>query len=138
MERAKITVELREPGDRICQSFDGTAERTAAGVTLRYREPGENGLEGRVEIAAAADEITIERRGSVTMTQRLVRGLPTAFTYATPHGDLELRVDTKKLRVELRESRGRLYAAFTQRLGGELTEKTLEIKYVVTKDGKEL
>ncbi len=137
MDRARITVELRDGEDRIRQSFDGTAEVTGRTVILSYAESGENGMEGQARITAKAREIVIERRGTVRMTQRLSVGLPAVFTYSTPHGEYDIRVDTQKLHTEIKERRGRLWAEFYQNMGGLPERKTLEIKYTVTKDGKE-
>ena len=137
MSAARITVELRDGDDRIRQSFDGTAETAEGRLRLRYEETGENGLDGRVEISAGDGELVIERRGAVAMRERLRPGVPTVFTYATPHGAADIRVDTRKLRLEIRETKGRLWAEFYQRLGGEPVRKTLEIKYTVTKEGKD-
>lgn len=131
MSPARITVELRDGEDRVRQSFDGAAEVSAGTVRLRYEETGENGLDGSVEVAAGDGEMVIERRGAVSMRERLAAGLPTVFTYSTPYGETDIRVDTRRMRLEIKETRGRLWAEFYQRLGGEPVKKTLEIRYTL-------
>ncbi len=137
MSAARISVELRDGEERIRQAFDGTAEIRDGAARLRYQETGENGLDGSVEIRAGGRELVIERRGAVTMVERLALGIPTVFTYATPHGETDIRVDTRKLRLEIKETKGRLWAEFYQRLGGEPVKKALEIRYTVTKEGED-
>lgn len=137
MGRAVITVDTRDSAGRIRETHAGTAEPRPGGVVLAYTETGESGLEGEVEIAARPGEIVVTRRGNVCMTQRLALGLPTVFTYSTPHGDFDVRVDTGKLHTQFKPSGGRLWAEYRLLSGGEPESRTMEIKYTFTKDGKD-
>ncbi len=134
MERAVITVDTRDGAGRVRQTHAGTATPRPGGMVLAYTETGENGLKGEVEITALPGEIVIERRGDVRMRQRLAAGLPTTFTYSTPYGDFDIRVDTVKLHTQFKKAGGRLWAEYWQRSGGEPERRTLEIKYTFTKD----
>jgi uncharacterized beta-barrel protein YwiB (DUF1934 family) len=76
---------------------------------LSYEETEVTGMEGtRTSLFVMPDQVVVDREGTVTSRMVFKEGLKSAFQFATPFGNANMGIDTRRIRQNMGEGGGRV------------------------------
>lgn len=76
---------------------------------LSYEESEVTGLPGtRTSLFVMPDQVVVDREGTVTSRMVFKEGLKSAFQYATPFGNANMGIDTRRIAQSMGEAGGRV------------------------------
>ena len=76
---------------------------------VTYEESEVTGLPGtRTSLFVMPDQVVVDREGTVTSRMVFKEGLKSAFQYATPFGNANMGIDTRRIAQSMGETGGRV------------------------------
>ncbi len=88
---------------------EGVLSRSGEGYTLRYQESELTGLEGTQTTFQIEDgRVTLLREGQVNSQMVFQEGRRHLSLYDTPYGALSIGIDTRRMKVNLGETGGKI------------------------------
>lgn len=79
------------------------------------------------------EELTVIRQGTVGGTQRFAAGLIHRSPYHTPYGELDMSLETSKLKIFFADGRGRIECRYKVSINDELVGKN-KLEIVISGD----
>lgn len=111
---------------------EGTLERTADGIMLRYDENAEIGYENsRVSVTANPERIVIERTGEASSILIIEKEKKHYCVYGTPYGDFTVGTHAYEINCGLSEEGGTLEFKYSVDVNSEFVSEN-ELKLIVT------
>lgn len=95
-----------------------------------YEETEISGMEGTTtRVRIFGDEISLEREGTTTTKMDFKKNNNYITLYNTPYGMLELKINTKDLKVEMNDQGGEVHINYDLSISGQPPQEThLKIK----------
>jgi len=134
-KKAIITVDsavLNDEEDLIGVVTPGEFYETEDGFRVEYEETKLSGMEGtKTIIIIREDSFDLIREGTTETKMEFKDKQKTVSLYKTPYGVMEIKVDTKKLEINVNEDGGVINTMYTLEIGGQpalKTNLTIDIK----------
>ncbi|MFW2489839.1 DUF1934 domain-containing protein [Clostridium chromiireducens] len=134
-KKAIITVDsavLNDEEDLIGVVTPGEFYETEDGFRVEYEETKLSGMEGtKTIIIIREDSFDLIREGTTETKMEFKDRQKTVSLYKTPYGVMEIKIDTKKLEINVDEEGGIINTMYALEIGGQPALKTnlsIEIK----------
>ena len=134
-KKAIITVDstvLNDEEDLIGVVTPGEFYKTEDGFRVEYEETKLSGMEGtKTIIIIREDSFDLIREGTTETKMEFKDKQKTVSLYKTPYGVMEIKVDTKKLEINVNEDGGIINTMYALEIGGQpalKTNLTIDIK----------
>ena len=134
-KRAIITVDsavLNEEEDLISVVTPGGFYQIEDGFKAEYNETKISGMEGtKTTIIIKSNSFELIREGSTETKMEFQNNKRTVALYKTPYGVMDVKIDTKKLNININEDGGTINTMYILEIGGQpalKTNLTIEIK----------
>ncbi|AWK50651.1 DUF1934 domain-containing protein [Clostridium beijerinckii] len=127
-KKAIITVDstvLNEEEDMIGVVTPGDFYKTKDGFKAEYNETEISGMEGtKTTIIIRKNSFDLIREGTTETKMEFENNKSTISLYKTPYGVLDVKIDTKKLDININEDGGTINATYLLEIGEQTTLKT--------------
>ena len=99
---------------------EGQLFQKGPAVFLRFEEPAEDGKKTIQTLKVKPNEMTVIRKGAITMNQRFIAGIETEGMYQSPYGPMSMTTKTKQVDYKWDEANktGKLRLRYTLHLQG--------------------
>ncbi|WP_160678344.1 DUF1934 domain-containing protein [Clostridium sp. C8-1-8] len=98
---------------------------TEDGYEAIYDETEISGMEGtKTKISITTDMLTLEREGTTATTMNFQKDNSSISLYNTPYGMLELRIDTRGLKIDMDERGGDVLIDYDLSISGQESHST--------------
>ena len=98
-----------EEEDQLQFTTDGFYLLEGDTACISYFETEVTGMEGtRTSLFVMPDQVVVDREGTVTSRMVFKEGLKSAFQYATPFGNANMGIDTRRIAQSMGETGGRV------------------------------
>ena len=98
-----------EEEDQLQFTTDGFYLLEGDTACISYFETEVTGMEGtRTSLFVMPDQVVVDREGTVTSRMVFKEGLKSAFQYATPFGNANMGIDTRRIAQSMGEAGGRV------------------------------
>lgn len=126
--KAIITVDssvLDEEEDLVGVVTPGEFYEIEDGFKVEYDETKLSGMEGtKTTIIIKKDSFDLIREGTTETKMEFRINKKTVSLYKTPYGVMDIKIDTKKLSINISEDGGTINAMYILEIGGQPTLKT--------------
>ncbi|WP_160687182.1 DUF1934 domain-containing protein [Clostridium sp. C2-6-12] len=127
-KKAVITVDsaiFNEEEDTISVVTPGDFCETEYGYKVQYDETKISGMEGtKTTILIRKDSFDLIREGTTETKMEFENNKTTTSLYKTPYGVMDIRIDTRKLKINVSEQGGNIDALYVLEIGGQPAMKT--------------
>jgi uncharacterized beta-barrel protein YwiB (DUF1934 family) len=127
-KKAVITVDsaiFNEEEDTISVVTPGDFCETEYGYKVEYDETKISGMEGtKTTILIRKDSFDLIREGTTETKMEFENNKMTTSLYKTPYGVMDVRIDTRKLKINVDEQGGNINAVYILEIGGQPAMKT--------------
>jgi len=127
-KKAIITVDstvLNEEEDMIGVVTPGDFYKIEDGFKAEYNETEISGMEGtKTTIIIRKNSFDLIREGTTETKMEFENNKRTVSLYKTPYGVLDVKIDTKKLDININEDGGTINATYLLVIGDQTTLKT--------------
>jgi len=127
-KRAIITVDstvLNEEKDMIGVVTPGDFYEIEDGFKVEYNETEISGMEGtKTTILIRKNSFDLIREGTTETKMEFENNKRTVSLYKTPYGILDVKIDTKKLEINVNEDGGTINTVYLLEIGEQTTLKT--------------
>ena len=127
-KKAIITVDsavFNEEEDIISVVTPGDFTKTEYGFKVQYDETKISGMEGtKTTILIRKDSFDLIREGTTETKMEFENNKTTTSLYKTPYGVLDIRIDTRKLKIDVDEKGGNINTVYILEIGGQPAMKT--------------
>ncbi|HEX9025940.1 MAG TPA: DUF1934 domain-containing protein [Clostridium sp.] len=127
-KKAIITVDstvLNEEEDMIGVVTPGDFYKIEDGFKAEYNETEISGMEGtKTTIIIRKNSFDLIREGTTETKMEFENNKRTVSLYKTPYGVLDVKIDTKKLDINVNEDGGTINATYLLVIGDQTTLKT--------------
>lgn len=127
-KKAIITVDstvLNDEEDLIGVVTPGEFYETEDGFRVEYEETKLSGMEGtKTIIIIREDSFDLIREGTTETKMEFKDRQKTVSLYKTPYGVMEIKIDTKKLEIDVNEDGGIINTMYALEIGGQPALKT--------------
>lgn len=127
-KKAIITVDstvLSEEEDLIGVVTPGEFYKIKDGFKVEYNETKLSGMEGtKTTIIIRTNSFDLIREGTTETKMEFENNKKTISLYKTPYGVMDVKIDTKKLDINVNEDGGVINAMYILEIGGESALKT--------------
>ncbi len=127
-KKAIITVDstvLNEEEDMIGVVTPGDFYKIEDGFKAEYNETEISGMEGtKTTIIIRKNSFDLIREGTTETKMEFENNKRTVSLYKTPYGVLDVKIDTKKLDININEEGGTINATYLLVIGDQTTLKT--------------
>ena len=96
---------------------DGFYRFSEGNIFLSYIEKGDNGV-CRTEITSIGGELTVRRGGAIESEMRFMEGESHSSVYSIPPYQFDVTVTTKRIRLDLTDSGGKINLFYNMKIGG--------------------
>jgi len=134
-KKAIITVDsavLNEEEDLISVVTPGDFYETEDGFKAEYDETKLSGMEGtKTTIIIRKNSFDLIREGSTDAKMEFENNKRTVSLYKTPYGVLDIKIDTRKLNIDVTKEGGSIKTMYILEIGGQpalKTNLTIDIK----------
>jgi uncharacterized beta-barrel protein YwiB (DUF1934 family) len=127
-KKAIITVDsyvLNDEEDLIGVVTPGDFYETKDGFKVEYEETKLSGMEGtKTTIIIRRDSFDLIREGTTETKMEFKNNKRTISLYKTPYGIMDLKIDTKKLDINVTKDGGTINTMYILEIGGQPALKT--------------
>ena len=127
-KKAVITVDsaiFNEEEDTISVVTPGDFCKTEYGYKVQYDETKISGMEGtKTTILIRKDSFDLIREGTTETKMEFENNKMTTSLYKTPYGVMDIRIDTRKLKINVDEKGGNIDTVYILEIGGQPAIKT--------------
>lgn len=127
-KKAVITVDsaiFNEEEDTISVVTPGDFCETEYGYKVQYDETKISGMEGtKTTILIRKDSFDLIREGTTETKMEFENYKTTTSLYKTPYGVMDIRIDTRKLKINVDEKGGNINTVYILEIGGQPAIKT--------------
>ena len=127
-KKAVITVDsaiFNEEEDTISVVTPGDFCKTEYGYKVQYDETKISGMEGtKTTILIRKDSFDLIREGTTETKMEFENNKMTTSLYKTPYGIMDIRIDTRKLKINVDEKGGNINTIYILEIGGQPAMKT--------------
>jgi Uncharacterized protein conserved in bacteria len=127
-KKAVITVDsaiFNEEEDTISVVTPGDFCKTEYGYKVQYDETKISGMEGtKTTILIRKDSFDLIREGTTETKMEFENNKMTTSLYKTPYGVMDIRIDTRKLKINVDEQGGNINTVYILEIGGQPAMKT--------------
>lgn len=127
-KKAVITVDsaiFNEEEDTISVVTPGDFCETEYGYKVQYDETKISGMEGtKTTILIRKDSFDLIREGTTETKMEFENNKTTTSLYKTPYGVMDIRIDTRKLKINVDEQGGNIDTVYILEIGGQPAMKT--------------
>ena len=127
-KKAVITVDsaiFNEEEDTISVVTPGDFCKTEYGYKVQYDETKISGMEGtKTTILIRKDSFDLIREGTTETKMEFENNKMTTSLYKTPYGVMDVRIDTRKLKINVDEQGGNINTVYILEIGGQPAMKT--------------
>lgn len=127
-KKAVITVDsaiFNEEEDTISVVTPGDFYETEYGYKVQYDETKISGMEGtKTTILIRKDSFDLIREGTTETKMEFENNKTTTSLYKTPYGVMDIRIDTRKLKINVDEKGGNINTEYILEIGGQPALKT--------------
>lgn len=127
-KKAIITVDsaiFSEEEDTISVVTPGDFTQTDYGFKVQYDETKISGMEGtKTTILIRKDSFDLIREGTTETKMEFENNKTTTSLYKTPYGIMDIRIDTRKLKINVDEKGGNINTIYILEIGGQPAMKT--------------
>ena len=134
-KKAIITVDsavLNEEEDMISVVTPGDFYEIEDGFKVEYNETKISGMEGtKTTIIIRKNSFDLIREGTTETKMEFENNKRTVSLYKTPYGVMDVKIDTKKLNININEDGGTINTMYILEIGGQpalKTNLTIDIK----------
>ncbi|MBK1811450.1 DUF1934 domain-containing protein [Clostridium sp. YIM B02505] len=95
------------------------------GYEAVYDETEISGMEGtKTKISITSNELILEREGTTATKMNFQKDSSSVSLYNTPYGMLELKIDTKELKIDIDEYGGDVFIDYDLSVSGQESNNT--------------
>ncbi len=127
-KNAIITVDsnvLNEEEDLIGVVTPGYFYETEDGFKVEYNETKLSGMEGtKTIIMIRNNSFDLIREGTTETQMEFKNNKKTVSLYKTPYGVMDVKIDTKSLKIDITKDGGTINTMYILEIGGQLALKT--------------
>lgn len=127
-KKAVITVDsaiFNEEEDTISVVTPGDFCKTEYGYKVQYDETKISGMDGtKTTILIRKDSFDLIREGTTETKMEFENNKTTTSLYKTPYGVMDIRIDTRKLKINVDEQGGSINTMYILEIGGQPAMKT--------------
>ena len=134
-KKAIITVDsavLNDEEDMISVVTPGDFYKVEDGFNVEYEETTISGMEGtKTTILIRNNSFDLIREGTTETKMEFENNKRTVSLYKTPYGVMDVKIDTKKLNININEDGGTINTMYILEIGGQpalKTNLTIDIK----------
>lgn len=134
-KKAIITVDsavLNDEKDMISVVTPGDFYKVEDGFNVEYEETTISGMEGtKTTIRIRNNSFDLIREGTTETKMEFENNKRTVALYKTPYGVMDVKIDTKKLNININEAGGTINTMYILEIGGQpalKTNLTIDIK----------
>ena len=126
--KAIVTVDsavLNEEEDMISVVTPGDFYEIEDGFKVEYNETKISGMEGtKTTIIIKKDSFDLIREGTTETKMEFENNKRTVALYKTPYGVLDVKINTKKLDIDIKENGGTINTMYILEIGDQTALKT--------------
>lgn len=127
-KKAVITVDsaiFNEEEDTISVVTPGNFFETEYGYKVQYDETKISGMEGtKTTILIRKDSFDLIREGTTETKMEFENNKVSTSLYKTPYGVMDIRIDTRNLKINVDEKGGKINSVYILEIGGQPPMKT--------------